>query len=308
MDRYLRAENYLERIILNNLSAPVNSINNFDLTIRQAVGNYSSCDYEQAIAGFGFLDNGKFHVSLDKKIICHNSACISWAQKLSQLFLISENSILVTSASRASACFRPLAIGHEKLALKGGYGTMAGYIAPKNYSDPSYRIFSNNHVLSPGGKLGDRVYSMENEPVNIGEVEKFLPIYSDTPNRLDLAVARLKDYAPCESPNNIGHRLPNKSEIVTKFGSTTKYTTGAVVSTKYNVPVDYNGDTAYFKDQIMIISNVNGKKFSDKGDSGSMIKTTDGQFAGLLFADNDQQTFANKSTLVINQLMKWGYL
>ncbi len=307
MDRYLRAENYLERIILNNLSAPVNSINNFDLTIRQAIGSYSSCDYEQAIAGFGFLDNGKFHISLDKKIICQNSACISWAQKLSRQFLISENSILVTSASRASACFRPFAVGHENLALRNGYGTMAGYIAPKNYSDP-YRIFSNKHVLSPGGKPGDRVYSMENGPVNIGEVENSLPIYSDSPNYLDLAVAKLKGYGPCNTPVTVGYRLPNKSEIVTKFGATTKSTTGEVVSTKYNVPIDYNGESAYFKNQIMIISNVTGKKFSDKGDSGSMIKTADGQFAGLLFADNDQQTFANKSPLVIDQLIKWGYL
>jgi hypothetical protein len=184
---------------------------------------------------------------------------------------------------------------------------MAGFIYPKTYGD-SYRVFSNNHVLAAGGHRGDRIYSMEDGRREIGALENSLAIYSDAANYLDLAVAKLQGYGPCSTPSTVRYRLPNKFEVVTKTGATTGYTKGQVISTNYNVSIDYDGVSAYFKDQIMIARVNKDQIFSDRGDSGSMIRTLDGQFAGLLFAGNGQQTFANKSAQVINQLTYWGYL
>lgn len=308
MQRFLRAHDYLEKLILGNLSVQrPNAAFDLDMMLRQISGSYSSCDYEKAIAGFGFLDDGRFHVTLDKELICHNAACNAWAQRLSNQFLIAESSIAVSTASRPSISLRPLAVGHENLAIRNGYGTMAGFIGPRWVNDP-YRIFSNNHVLSAGGALGDRVYSMEDGTTQIGSLENALPIYSDAINYLDLAVAVLNGYEPSGRPNTVGYRLPQKYETVKKTGARTDTTFGQVVSTQYNVPIDFNGTSAYFKDQLMIVSTIKGGKFSDKGDSGSMVKTIDGSFAGLLFADNDWQTFANKSTRVMQQLNQWGYV
>jgi hypothetical protein len=120
MDNFTRAYNYIDRIIFNNHSSKrSNAAADIDRMLNQIIGNYSSCDYEQAVIGFGFLDNGLFHISLDQKFICHNNkACNTWAQRLARQFYLSESSIAVTAATKASASLRPLAVGHESIAVR----------------------------------------------------------------------------------------------------------------------------------------------------------------------------------------------
>lgn len=307
MHRFNRMHGYLEQAILGNLNNPLQEAT-IEMMLRQIAGNHTTCDYEKAILGFGFLDAGRFHVSLDKEIICNNTACFSWAQKLADKFQLSSNNLMVTHTTKAHANLqRATAVGHERLAMSESYGTLAGFISPRNHSD-DYRIFSNNHVLGLGGNSGDRVYLLDGQPTNIGELEEFVTIYSDAPNRLDLAVARLDGYAPVDTPVYSTNRAALRIERVTKFGATTGLTHGRVVSSKYNVVVHYDGSPAYFQNQLMIVSEVDGVPFSKGGDSGSLISSYAGEFLGLLFAGNGQQTYANHSADVMQQLTKWGYV
>ena len=96
---------------------------------------------------------------------------------------------------------------------------------------------------------------------------------------------------------------------VSKMGRTTGLTFGIVRDVSWNGWVDYSAmfgnlagtNRAWFVRQMMIEGS-NGV-FSNKGDSGSMIVTTESMLTvGLLFADNGKYTFANRITDVIDQL------
>jgi hypothetical protein len=80
--------------------------------------------------------------------------------------------------------------------------------------------------------------------------------------------------------------------VVMKYGRTTGATTGNVVGLNATVNVGYSRGTARFVGQIII----RGKgKFSDSGDSGSLIVNGNRRPVGLLFAGSSNgYTIANK--------------
>jgi hypothetical protein len=80
---------------------------------------------------------------------------------------------------------------------------------------------------------------------------------------------------------------------VHKFGRTTGYTVGTVVSIATDIKVGYDTGTFTFTNQILIVGS-HRSKFSDSGDSGSLIlNRQDNAAVGLLFAGSDTHTIAN---------------
>ena len=183
-------------------------------------------------------------------------------------------------------------------------------------------IVSNNHVLadvnsasigdpilqpgrSDGGRSGDAIATLE----------RFVTIqFGGVPNFLDSAWARLNN-SRGTSPADIfdGADVPIgeiasstpvtllPGDLVVKNGRTTNYTQGEVVAVNViNLVVDMGGGlVARFDNQIRI-ETVNANRFSDGGDSGSLILRNDLQPGGLLFAGsgaggtmNRGMTFAN---------------
>jgi hypothetical protein len=105
-----------------------------------------------------------------------------------------------------------------------------------------------------------------------------------------------------------GYGRPN-SEILTlgeddigmavqKYGRTTGLTKGTVTAINAIVKVGYSSGTARFVDQILI-TGTRGK-FSNAGDSGSLIVTQSGNNpVGLLFAGGANITIANPIDAVL---------
>jgi hypothetical protein len=90
---------------------------------------------------------------------------------------------------------------------------------------------------------------------------------------------------------------------VGKTGRTTELTSGRVTALSATVNVDYGfGRMATFCDRIAIQAYTG--KFSDRGDSGSLIWRWDAarRPVGLLFAGGGAVTFANKIGRVLAAL------
>ena len=97
---------------------------------------------------------------------------------------------------------------------------------------------------------------------------------------------------------------------VIKIGRTTGYTQGEV-TTAFTVNLEVQmgtGLTARF-DDVVQIESLTCNRFSDNGDSGSVILTHDGKPGGLLFAGTKEGgfrrhgiTFANPLDIVLNAL------
>lgn len=88
---------------------------------------------------------------------------------------------------------------------------------------------------------------------------------------------------------------------VEKVGRTTGYTTGTVFDVSADVNVEYNLGMLTFQDQILVRGN--GGRFSDHGDSGSVIvDRTTKRATGLLFAGSASHTIANPLVDVLAQL------
>lgn len=88
--------------------------------------------------------------------------------------------------------------------------------------------------------------------------------------------------------------------LVQKSGRTTCHTIdGEVRSIATDIgPINYDGKSAYFKDQI-VISN---EGFSGPGDSGSLILDMDGYAVGKLFAGGETTTIANPIQIYLDLL------
>ncbi|MFA5376724.1 MAG: hypothetical protein WC455_13330 [Dehalococcoidia bacterium] len=133
-----------------------------------------------------------------------------------------------------------------------------------------------------------------------------LSTYRSVTNLVDCALAQPineKDIEPFipDIGGVTGVAAPEVGMIVTKRGRTTERTHGKIDSTGNMVNVNMgDGKIAIFEDQ-MIISGTSGK-FSDGGDSGSLILNTSRQAVGLLFAGNDTITIGNDISNVLKAL------
>ena len=190
-------------------------------------------------------------------------------------------------------------------------------------------ILSNNHVLafengveadgvtkrqalSPGAAIfqpglldGGKIATDK-----IAELTRWVDLRADrTDNLVDGAIAKVVSQG-LVSRNILfiggptGTATAAKDMIVHKFGRTTSYRAGRVSSVLFDVSIPYEVGEVMFTDQIAI-RGLNGKRFSDSGDSGSAIlERSTNKVVGLLFAGatNGSLTFANHITDVLTQL------
>ena len=91
--------------------------------------------------------------------------------------------------------------------------------------------------------------------------------------------------------------------IVHKFGRTSNYTVGRVVSIDTDVNITFTAGTLVFQNQIIIQGMVAGQAFSQSGDSGSLIlERASNKAIGLLFAGSVTHTIANHIDAVLQAL------
>ena len=177
-------------------------------------------------------------------------------------------------------------------------------------------ILSNNHVLamSNAASIGDRI--LQPSPADgaspgtstpIATLTDFEPLrFGSAVNHIDAAIAALDDVSSAiPSIMTIGPpanppAAPFVGQSVVKHGRTTGLTFGSVVDTSFDGNVHYDGNVAYFEDQIVVVGDAG--PFSEPGDSGSLVLDTAGPHpVGLLFAGDDSQTIANPIQFVLNR-------
>ncbi len=180
-------------------------------------------------------------------------------------------------------------------------------------------VLSNNHVLAfesgvkadgtkrEGLPTGSPIFQPglldggDTAKDMIARLSRWVDLRADqNDNKVDAAIATLTpqrvatpDILFIGSPR--GTAQAAKDTIVHKFGRTTSYTAGRVSSVSFDVAIPYEVGNVLFIDQIAI-RGLNGRRFSDAGDSGSAIlERATGEVVGLLFAGatNGSLTFAN---------------
>ena len=195
-------------------------------------------------------------------------------------------------------------IGHFKITA----GTLGCLVKDKKTGKTL--ILSNNHVLanSNEGKKGDAVIQPgaadggKNPGDKIAELERWVQIgFGKKANTADAAVAlplNEKDVTP--EISSIG--IPNGTVkgkvglIVQKTGRTTDHTLGEIQDISATVRVDYDGQTALFRNQILTSA------MSQGGDSGSLVLDQKQRAVGLLFAGSDLVTICNPIEAVFKLL------
>ena len=215
--------------------------------------------------------------------------------------------------------------GHPKVTV----GTL-GFFA-EDTTNQELGFVSNNHVLADvnSGAIGDPIRQPGRSDGGlakdeIGTLGRFVTIqFGGVANFLDCAWARLNNSRGiaradlidgAEAPvGQIASNTPvtlMPGDLVVKNGRTTNYTQGETVAVNIvNLGVDMGGGLiARFDNQIRL-ETVNGNRFSDGGDSGSLILRNDFQPGGLLFAGsgsggkmNRGMTFANPLADVLSAL------
>jgi len=104
-----------------------------------------------------------------------------------------------------------------------------------------------------------------------------------------------------------GQGVASVGMAVQKRGRTTEHTFGNVVSTDFTLSVDYGSDVGphTLRHQIRIDTDTTqSTRFSDHGDSGSVVMDMSRNVVGLLFAGSDDgvMTFANPIQVALDEL------
>lgn len=199
-------------------------------------------------------------------------------------------------------------------------------------SDGKHYALSNNHVFAEqnAGTIGvDNIIQpgtydtgcIIDPTTAVGTLAGFVHINFDgSDNDVDAAVATLLsdsngDEVGFATPSD-GYGAPSTTtaaayfnQPVEKYGRTTGDTKGVVNAVNATVNVSYDVGVAVFVNQIIIVGTGKGKgaKFSDAGDSGSLVvEQTTHQPVGLLFAGSsggpNSITIANPINAVLSEL------
>jgi hypothetical protein len=223
---------------------------------------------------------------------------------------------------RPSPC--GISVGHYKITA-GTQGVLARGSAGTG-REGRLLMLSNNHVLAnenacqPGDAIhqpgpADLAISPDTQ---IGILERWvaLDFTSGGQNYVDCATAWCvpgnvrKDFirpnAGLWSYFNVASQPVDAvaAMLVGKSGRTTQLTSGQVFDVSASIAVRYGGGkVANFRDQISI-TGIQGRPFSDDGDSGSLIWTWNETRSpvGLLFGGGRDYTFANKIGHVLQAL------
>lgn len=187
-----------------------------------------------------------------------------------------------------------------------GQFVMAGTFGALVKKDGKLFILSNNHVLADENHLplNSNIFQpglLDGGNANndkIAKLTEFVTLLPGVFNKVDAAIAEVNNKN--DVSNSIlfigvpkGTKKAALDMNVHKFGRTTSYTVGKIVSVDTDVKVSYDAGDFSFSDQIIIVGD-NATSFSDSGDSGSLILERSTQKAvGLLFAGSKTHTIAN---------------
>lgn len=176
-------------------------------------------------------------------------------------------------------------------------------------------ILSNNHVLADENRLplDSPIFQpglLDDGNIDtdtIARLSRFITLRANRFNNVDAALAEPlrrnlvdNDVLHIGAPNGTAPAAIDM--MVHKFGRTTSYTTGRIVSIDTDVSVEYETAEFTFASQIIILGS-NGQMFSDSGDSGSIILQRGTNTAvGLLFAGSPNHTIANHIGSVLRAL------
>jgi hypothetical protein len=217
-----------------------------------------------------------------------------------------------------------VSVGHYRITA-GTLGCLAhGRRPPRNRR---LMILSNNHVLanSNNARFGDSViqpgrYDGGMSPRDrVAILERFVPIRfgSGKVNYVDCATAWAwptrvrKELVYLSGGRRRFFRVSSRIRgcqrglLVGKSGRTTQLTVGRITDCTASLWVNYGGGRrAFFRDQMVIASAQQGRRFSAPGDSGSLIWTWNRTRnpVGLLFAGGGGYTIANKISRVLAYL------
>lgn len=198
----------------------------------------------------------------------------------------------------------------------GHYNITAGTLGCLIDTPSGRCLLSNNHVLADtnAGNQGDQILQpgpTDADPANpsraIASLTDYEPLkLGGAVNHIDAAIALLDEPAAV-TPDimTIGHHANPPvaaflNQSVAKHGRTTGLTFGTVDDISFDGNVGFNGQYAYFEDQIAIVGNFG--PFSESGDSGSLVLDNPGSHPiGLLFAGDDVHTLANPIQAVLNR-------
>jgi hypothetical protein len=217
----------------------------------------------------------------------------------------------------------------------GHYQITAGTLGCLVQRNGQVYILSNNHVLanSNAAHLGDAIlqpgpHDGGGSADQIGTLEQFIPVgfeQGSSPsgcsplsslmrlfrpsalvnepgnNTVDCAIARPLS-ADLVNPDILNIGIPTGVGTATlgtpvqKSGRTTGFTTDQITQIDVTVSVDYGGNIATYKNQLM------AGAMSQGGDSGSAVLDMDKQVVGLLFAGSSTTTIMNPIQFVLDAL------
>lgn len=216
---------------------------------------------------------------------------------------------------------RPLRIGSSVGHPSVTAGTLGCFVRRR---DGALRMLSNNHVLAAenAGRVGDAVLQPAGLDAGrapedvVGELSSFVELHTTEANRVDCALAELRDGVDADLrtlDNGVlleGVAAEEDAIAVEKVGRSTGRTRGVVTTIDIdNLVVEYDIGELRFDGAIQIESE-DRRSFSDGGDSGALIYTADTHLAlGLLFAGtqaggahNAGRTFAHPIDAVLSAL------
>ncbi len=217
-------------------------------------------------------------------------------------------------------------IGHVRTTA----GTLGCFV--RDRSIRLLGVLSNNHILANrnNAKHGDPILQpgradggtrVHDTVAALHDYVEILP--APFPNETDCAWASLDTHRTTSPRDIIDSANVNVAAIsstqpvqlrpldkVVKIGRTTGYTQGEVLAVQQsNLLIRFSPHLHARFDNVVIIQSLTNNRFSNRGDSGSLILRNDGAPAALLFAGSPSTgggtkalTFANPLDLVLNKL------
>ena len=192
-----------------------------------------------------------------------------------------------------------VSVGHHNSVTAGTLGCVVQDSQGTRY------ILSNNHIIADNNKGTIGAPIVQPGPMDggtapndtIAELAMWAPLFfNNQSNYVDAAIAELGSPSLVQPDiQGIGRINPvvvpaTVGQAVQKHGRTTGHTTGFISAVGIDISVNYNGNRAWFENQI----EIGTAGFSDGGDSGSLIVTDpNNETVGLLFAGDGTRTLAN---------------
>ncbi|MCB1007253.1 MAG: hypothetical protein KDB35_23920 [Acidimicrobiales bacterium] len=198
-------------------------------------------------------------------------------------------------------------VGHPDISA----GTLGAVVT---YQGKPGHILSNSHVLAASGMatVGDAVLQPARDDGGvvgkdrIGSLAAFVPfVHTDEgfPNRVDAAVASVRKAAGPDPVIRLVGRPPagvttrvRRGMHVHKVGRTTDHTFGVIQDVNLRIALNYPGGRVGFRDQVLC------SRYTDGGDSGSLVLSSSDRAVGLHFAGSPSASVFNRIAHVLADL------